>query len=103
MSDLALPLCGGAGLKVNIGCGDPIQSLFALYRCAQCDLPMHKDCLKEHFRTGTSDGLLPASATERLVVAERLIRLAYIDQERDQHIEEAEAWLGLTEAGVDDK
>jgi hypothetical protein len=32
-----------------LGCGRPIVLISELYRCADCDVPFHKACLKKHF------------------------------------------------------
>jgi hypothetical protein len=44
-----------------VGCGKPIASLNALYRCTHCDVPFHKECADKHFQ---GDNVL----TEEMVV-----------------------------------
>lgn len=51
------------------GCGQPIYAIKDLYRCADCDIGFHKDCLRLHFtkvvtqedidREGDADGKHP--------------------------------------------
>jgi hypothetical protein len=31
------------------GCGQPITSVEQLYRCADCGVPFHRQCIKLHF------------------------------------------------------
>lgn len=62
-----LPLCGNPKYGYAMGCGAPIESVPALYRCASCNLPMHKACLVQHF----GDGLRAVPAQlEQLQLAE---------------------------------
>jgi hypothetical protein len=58
-----LGICGGSDRIVafGVGCGEPILSVAAFYRCAQCDVPMHRDCLRKHF---SQDGPLTLTQQE---------------------------------------
>lgn len=54
----------------RIGCQQPIATIHGLYRCATCDVAMHKTCLAAHFNY--RDEIPPSpSNLERLILAER--------------------------------
>lgn len=73
MSDVDL-ICGRSERLVafGVGCGLPIRIPGELYRCATCDVPMHKSCLVRHFNTWA---LMPTHS-ERLIVANEALREA---------------------------
>ncbi len=37
------------------GCGAPILTVGELYRCADCSVPFHRDCLRAHFTKVITD------------------------------------------------
>ncbi len=50
-----LTICGFnmAGLDADlVGCGQPLYMLADVYRCVDCGVPFHKDCIKKHFSDG---------------------------------------------------
>jgi hypothetical protein len=45
-------ICGRNGYfkpETTGGCGKPITLVAELYRCIDCGIPFHKECLKKHF------------------------------------------------------
>lgn len=50
-----LTLCGFNTIGIDsdlVGCGQPIYMLKDVYRCADCDVPFHKSCIRKHFSDG---------------------------------------------------
>jgi len=43
--------CGGG--DPSVGCGEPIEYLSHLFKCADCETPFHKHCIKKHFSAST--------------------------------------------------
>lgn len=41
-----LPICG---VKDFMGCNRPIENVEELYRCLDCGIAFHKECLRAHF------------------------------------------------------
>jgi hypothetical protein len=33
----------------RLGCGQRIETCIEVYRCADCETPFHKDCIRKHF------------------------------------------------------
>lgn len=69
MSEEELPVCGNKAW--GIGCGAPITTIHALYRCANCNVPMHKACIETHFGDREREGRSgPLSLREAVVSAQ---------------------------------
>ena len=47
----AIAHCGDGG----VGCREPIATVAELYRCADCKTPMHRECLRLHFRNAQAE------------------------------------------------
>ena len=35
--------------SIRVGCGQRIETCAEVYRCADCETPFHKDCIKKHW------------------------------------------------------
>lgn len=53
--------CGDmfGGRQSGIGCREKFAYEGEAYRCVDCDVYMHKHCMRRHFAQSTTDGLMP--------------------------------------------
>lgn len=50
-----LTICGfnTIGLDADlVGCGKPIYLIADVFRCIDCQVPFHRECLRKHFGSG---------------------------------------------------
>jgi hypothetical protein len=71
-----LPRCGDIGSPArflaategfrpeDLGCGKPIDSLDALFRCVQCAVAFHRECARRHFDWPEAGGSLMPHALD---------------------------------------
>lgn len=49
-----ISICGFNNIGLDpdmVGCGQPIMMVSDLYRCADCHVAFHLDCIKKHFQS----------------------------------------------------
>lgn len=66
LESLKLPKCGeNASLPIEevCGCGQQIHTAKDLFRCGDCEIPFHRQCLKKHFAGHEASTSAPEGTT----------------------------------------